>query len=165
MVSFHCHVSLPEGRRFWKQSFLGETKKKHASSITFGSGRRHFPPSPRMQFLARFEGVQFGITELKDDMILVKCFIATSHDQKNPKFGSFLEGKTPIFQGPKSRWRCNIVPFGQKSLWWWFQSSWAKGTEKRLEQKVPGLTGRKLWKIRFASKKALNNKPAALGFG
>lgn len=49
--------------------------------------------------------------------------------KKNPKLGSFLEGKPPIFQGPKSRWRWNMVPFGQKSLWWWFQSSWAKGTQ------------------------------------
>ena len=75
----------------------------NASSITFLDRGGTFSPSPRMQFLAKFEGVQFGITELKDDMILVKCFIATSHDQKNPKLGSFLDGKTPIFQGPKSR--------------------------------------------------------------
>lgn len=88
---------------FGSKAFLGKQKRNYASSITYIDRGGDIFPLTQDAIVAKFEDVQFGITELKDDMILVKCFIPTSHDQKNPKFGSFLEGKTPIFQGPKSR--------------------------------------------------------------
>lgn len=94
--------------RFWgvggfgSKAFRGNKKETTPPVSLLDRGGDIFPLT-QDAIVAKFEGVQFGITELKDDMILVKCFIPTSHDQKNPKFGSFLEGKTPIFQGPKSR--------------------------------------------------------------
>lgn len=63
--------------------FLGKQKRNTPPVSLLDRGGTF--PLTQDAIVAKFEGVQFGITELKDDMILVKCFIAASHDQKEPQ--------------------------------------------------------------------------------